>query len=981
MEGDTTMDGEEESVSLEGDVLRVWCQIGKSKGLASHSDIATFLIQSYQSNADGEDLLGKRCIQCNALLTLLCPQCHSGLENYLHLDDAAPESSTSATVATFPSRKPQTLAAMEKESALLVSGSNLFQKETDSRMVGQSRSGTRQFKKTELKLVLPLKAVQQSLQVQEVSESEPDCLLSESQSDDSDDQSAHLEGRKCYTPKQKSCVHTKRGRKRKATRGGKRVVKTENSVTEELDQSIKVVKEEIQHDAKDADVGIAADSVHSVTEADRRQNTKNEAEENKDSKKEVKSLLEEVVKLSQSVVSGKKCFNCQMCDAEFGTSSQMKRHCITHVTDHQPHTCDKCNATFQSGYNLLRHIRNKHFPSSQPADTEQPPHQVAEEADTNEKLTNTESCTSEDDRIKTEKTTQKDTCSLVAIDESFSHTDRLSCELCGKTFASRRGLLRHGATHTNLRPFQCKECSISFTRLTHLKRHVLQKHLQSQCAHVCSLCSAPFADSYHLLRHMDSHTDSQPHSCLQCQAAFTTSRQLKNHLQSHTQSAQSKDAGGQPGDADSDVTPGGQSQVSLTVDGGLYSELDSGAGTSLSQDGNVIGSDGLDLRLAADEEADAGNVNIATSEKQASSRLSINDMTDKEGSKDPGLFSQSSTQYLQPCDSSETETVNNNSLQPVSVRKSERNKTASPSQANPQSSSSTKKHEKAEFAWMEYALILPSAHALNSSPHSMKLALKVYACTHPGCTRTFSCPSDLKRHKLNHTSERPYLCKHCGQSFKRPNAMKRHELCHLAVKPFKCEICSEAFARQSQLTRHSRTHHGQKPYVCVECGEAFREPANLTRHTRKHTGEKPYVCEWCGGSFTQAGNLKKHISAKHTGYKPHTCSHCGKGYTTTYLLAVHIRTHTGERPYVCKECGAGFRVISHLKDHMLKHTGERPKQCPLCSNSYTRSSHVKKHIRRMHPEHDPLTATQSVLSDNAAASPLVQSRASFTSTA
>ncbi|XP_043936904.1 glutamic acid-rich protein-like [Protopterus annectens] len=110
---------------------------------------------------------------------------------------------------------------------------------------------------------------------------------------------------------------------------------------------------------------------------------------------------------------------------------------------------------------------------------------------------------------------------------------------------------------------------------------------------------------------------------------------------------------------------------------------------------------------------------------------------------------------------------------------------------------------------------------------------KIHYCT--VCYRMFLYLSDLERHSITHSEQKPFQCKDCGKSFK----------------------------RSSHLVRHKHIHTGEKPFLCAICQKGFRESGELLRHQRVHTGEKPYQCELCHMRFTERNTLRRHINRKH----------------------------------------------------------------------------------------------------------------------
>lgn len=68
----------------------------------------------------------------------------------------------------------------------------------------------------------------------------------------------------------------------------------------------------------------------------------------------------------------------------------------------------------------------------------------------------------------------------------------------------------------------------------------------------------------------------------------------------------------------------------------------------------------------------------------------------------------------------------------------------------------------------------------------------------------------------------------------------------------------------TNLKRHYLIHTGQRPFVCSYCNKSFNQKVTLVVHLRLHTGEKPYSCQKCSENFISRAALRRHCTAKHT---------------------------------------------------------------------------------------------------------------------
>ena len=57
--------------------------------------------------------------------------------------------------------------------------------------------------------------------------------------------------------------------------------------------------------------------------------------------------------------------------------------------------------------------------------------------------------------------------------------------------------------------------------------------------------------------------------------------------------------------------------------------------------------------------------------------------------------------------------------------------------------------------------------------------------------KTFSDKSDMKRHELIHSGQRPYACNVCKKTFSVKSDMKIHQLIHSEQRPYARNVCKK----------------------------------------------------------------------------------------------------------------------------------------------------------------------------------------------
>ncbi|XP_055371904.1 zinc finger protein 879-like [Condylostylus longicornis] len=275
------------------------------------------------------------------------------------------------------------------------------------------------------------------------------------------------------------------------------------------------------------------------------------------------------------------------------------------------------------------------------------------------------------------------------------------------------------------------------------------------------------------------------------------------------------------------------------------------------------------------------------------------------------------------------------------------------------------------------------------------------------CDRNFLGITDLKRHLLVHTGEKPHKCPNCDKTFRQTVCLKNHiAAVHSNDFKFKCPKCPKKFPIKFRLRLHMRVHSGEKPYKCPKCPKTFARDGQLRQHKVTHTDDyhkcitcdeafdtKPdlrkhmqthikqdHICQICMKTFSQPdllrghlfrihanlkfcticnkalkGHLSQHLKL-HANEKPFTCDICEAQFSQKSQLNVHQRMHSGERPYKCQVCWQAFAHSTVLKLHIRKHTGEKPFACYLCKTmgiAFSQLAHLKTHMRTIHQTTKP----------------------------
>ncbi|XP_053717176.1 zinc finger protein 83-like [Synchiropus splendidus] len=315
------------------------------------------------------------------------------------------------------------------------------------------------------------------------------------------------------------------------------------------------------------------------------------------------------------------------------------------------------------------------------------------------------------------------------------------CEVCGKTFNCRSRLKTHEVIHSGVKPHHCDLCPKAYMRLNDLEHHKRTAHLdggrpQASGSLLCDFCGKEFKCRSQLQIHLQTHTGERPHLCDICGRKFGRHYQLKRHkVLVHAARA------------DGDGSPSPQ------------------------PDAFPCGVCGKRLKSEALLVAHAG----------------------VHGGDKPHRCSLCLRSFLR--------------------------------------ATCLKQHH------LRVHLKLPVSRApvRVGSP----AAPAAFPC--PVCGKVFRFRSLLAGHTMIHSEVRPHACDFCSRRFRRLSHLKRHrELVHSngarLPENFVCHICGKDKKCRSQLARHVIVHTGERPFACDLCSARFNRRGNLQQHRRRMHG-------------------------------------------------------------------------------------------------------------------------------------------------
>ncbi|XP_077288664.1 uncharacterized protein LOC143913032 [Arctopsyche grandis] len=119
------------------------------------------------------------------------------------------------------------------------------------------------------------------------------------------------------------------------------------------------------------------------------------------------------------------------------------------------------------------------------------------------------------------------------LDHIHSGVKPHKCEICLKSFPTKRKFNRHMLIHSEIKPHKCEICLKSFRSIPCRNKHML---IHSEVKpHKCGTCLKSFHSIPYLNKHMLIHSEVKPHKCEICLKLYTSKSNFTRHLLIHSE--------------------------------------------------------------------------------------------------------------------------------------------------------------------------------------------------------------------------------------------------------------------------------------------------------------------------------------------------------------------------------------------------------------------------------------------------------------
>ncbi|KAK9736197.1 BED zinc finger [Popillia japonica] len=292
---------------------------------------------------------------------------------------------------------------------------------------------------------------------------------------------------------------------------------------------------------------------------------------------------------------------------------------------------------------------------------------------------------------------------------------------------------------------------------------------------------------------------------------------------------------------------------------------------------------------------------------------------------------------------------------------------------------------------------------------------KVPGATCDICNRSFKNKSYVVSHKkVVHENRSDFVCEVCNRLFLTRATLEKHEMSHTKNYKFKCDSCDKGYYRRAELEHHQNVQHKGEYLICDVCGKKFMDKNSYKGHLLTHKPEhieRTVTCEVCNKvlafveqrirKVTTDSNKTEQMKNSHqtkSNKEPVYCNICGKRYYVlghlenhvrevhekgkvpgarfikveggvlqqfetksasnlrylTFIICRFIKVEGGEmlvtqnRRTQCSVCYLQFPTRYQMFKHKeIEHT-DGTNTCEICNKNYLKKENLKKHIKEVH---------------------------------